>query len=292
MLRIFRDHFNMYFQLTIGAIIGAISVIVFLAPFDIAPSGVSGIAVMLNDLFELPIGLMIFILNIPIQIWGARLLPGGWRVVLRTFYVIAVYTIAIDVLTPFLPNEGIGDDVLLNTIFGGITGGISGGIVFRIGGTFGGTSTVARILQRRTGVPMSTTFLYTDTAVIFLAGIIFGWEEALFAVVSLFIGGIATDYVMEGPAVIRTGVIITKKPDIVSRAVMDGLARGMTGWTVQGMYSGEDRSMLYVSISRSQVPDLRDLVMTADPEAFLVIGQGHAAYGEGFKPLLPKNGRS
>lgn len=283
----FRNTLIAYIWLTLGAVIGAISVIVFLAPFDIAPSGVSGLAVILNKTVGTPIGLMVLVLNIPIQILGYKQLPGGMRTVIRTFFTLVVYTVALDWMAPLFPAQGVGEDALLNTLFGGVTGGISGGLIFRAGGSLGGTSTLALILQRRIGTPMSTTFLYTDMLVIGVAGLIFGWEAALFAIVALFVGGVATDYILEGPSVIRTGVIITDKPKEVANVILHQLGRGCTGWDATGMYTGQPRTMLYVTISRSQVEDLRRLVVEVDNNAFIVIGQGHTAYGEGFKRTRP-----
>ena len=102
--------------MTAGAVIGAVSIIVFMAPFNIAPGGVSGVAVILNHLFNTPIGLFILIGNIPIQIIAYRML-GGWRVVAYTVYVVVVYSVAIDLLTPYFPAQGVSDNILLNAIF-------------------------------------------------------------------------------------------------------------------------------------------------------------------------------
>lgn len=274
-----------YLILTIGAFIGAFSVTLFLAPFEIAPTGVSGLAVILNKLISTPIGLMTFLMNIPIQFLALRMLPDGLGVVLRTVFVIAVYSTAIDLLTPLTAQLSLSDDRLLNSIFGGVTAGIAAGIIYRVGSTFGGTSTLALILQRRTGTPMSTTYLYTDTLVIVIAGFVFGLEGALYATIVLFISGLATDYVMEGPSIIRTAVVITDQPQEVADAIIQRLGRGVTAWQGQGMYTGQMRWVLYVTVARSQVPDLRRIIMQVDSSAFLVIGQGHAAYGHGFKRI-------
>jgi uncharacterized membrane-anchored protein YitT (DUF2179 family) len=271
-----------YLLITIGSVIGAVSVLIFMAPFNIAPGGVSGVSVILNKLLGTPIGVMIFLLNIPIQFIGYRMLPEGWRVVVRTIVVLVIYALALDLLDPFIPDQGVSENVLLNALFGGITGGISTGMVYRAGGTFGGTSTLALIVQRKTGIPMSTTFLYTDTLVIAAAGLFFGWEAMLYAIVALFVGGVATDYVLEGPSVIRTAVIITNRPQEISESVIRHLHRGATAWEATGMYTGQARWVVYVTIARSQVQELRMLVQRTDPDAFLVIGQGHSAYGEGF----------
>ena len=278
-----------YFLIIVGVFIGSISIIVFMQPLNIAPTGVTGVAVILNHLLDTPIGVMVFILNIPIQILGYYMLPNGGRVILRSIFVIILYSIMLDMLAPYVPTDGLSDDRLLNALFGGVVGGISGGMVFRAGASFGGTSTLALILQRRIGLPMSTTFLYTDSIVILVAGLVFGWEAALYAIVALFVGGVATDYVMEGPSVIRTAMIITNEPDKIAEVVFDDLQRGATSWKVTGQYTGTERTLLYVTIGRSQVRELKDAVSNVDPDAFVVIGMGQTAYGEGFGQVNGRN---
>ncbi|MEO8395995.1 MAG: YitT family protein [Chloroflexota bacterium] len=269
------------FLLTLGAIISALGVIVFEAPFKIAPGGISGVAIILNYVIHTPIGLIILIGNIPIQILAYRLL-GGWRVIAATVYAISLYSILIDLLPPFAP---VSHDIFLNAVFGGIVGGIGTALVLRAGGTMGGTSTLGRILQQRYGTPLSSSTLYTDGIVVVFAGLAFGLEGALYAMVGLFVAGATTDYALEGPSVIRTGVIITDHPTEVANRILDELGRGVTSWDAKGMFTEQPHTVLYVTISRGQVSALQHIVTTVDPAAFLVIGQGHSAYGQGFKEV-------
>ena len=285
MLHRVRDTLFRYLLIAIGIVIGALSLIVFLQPLDIAPAGVAGASTLLNELFGTPIGLMILLLNIPIQVMGYVMLPNGTRVIARSVVIIAIFSVVVDNLGPLVAGGGVSDDRMLNALFGGITAGIGLGLVYRAGATFGGTSTVALVLQRRFGFPMSTTFLCTDTLIIVSAGLVYGWEGALYAAIALFAAGLATDYVLEGPSVIRTAMIITDKPEEISKLVFDNLQRGVTSWTIQGQYTGAERTMLYVTIARSQVRELKDEVSSADPNAFVVIGMGHAAYGSGFRRM-------
>jgi len=278
----------LYLQIIVGAVLGALSVVVFLVPADVVPSGISGMAVMLNELFGLPIGILALLLNIPIQFVGARMLPGGWRVLVRTVFAIVIYSVVIDLLTPFVPAQGVSDDRILNALFGGVLGGVGGGFVLRTGASLGGTSTLALIVQKRIGTPLSTTFLYTDTLIIIAAGLVFDVEGALYAMVVLFLGGVAADYIMEGPSVIRTAVVITDHPDEVAQALLSQLGRGVTLLPARGAYTGQQRGMLYVTMARTQVNDLKQVVNKVDPKAFVVIGQAHTAYGEGFRPLTEK----
>lgn len=275
--------------LTVGTLVGAVAVNLFFEPYSIAPSGVSGLAVILNHLIGMPIGLVILLGNIPIQLLALRTL-GGWRVVASTVYVVVLYGLAIDLTAPLFPQQGITEDRLLAALFGGILGGIAGGLIYRAGGTFGGTSTLARILQKHLGTPLNSTYLYTDTAVVLLAGLVFGWEGALYAIVAIFVDGTLADYVLDGPSTIRTAIVITDQPEAVAQAVMTRLGRGVTLWQGTGMYTGLPRAVLFVTVLRPQVGELRALVFAADPQAFVVIGQGHTAYGEGFSQPVRARG--
>lgn len=285
--RSLRQNISRFAFITIGTLVGAASVIIFMAPFDIAPGGITGVGIILNVLIGAPIGAVVFIGNIPIQYLAYRML-GGWRTVAWTLYVVTLYSFAIDFMTPLFPTGGISEDVLLNALFGGIIGGVGAGLIYRGGGTFGGTSTVARILQEKYGTPLSSTYLYANMGIVVLAGITLGWEGALYATVVLVMEGAASDYVMEGPSVIRTATIITDHPEAVSTAVLYQMRRGVTGWEATGMFTGQKRHILFVSFGRSQVNTLREIVLDADPAAFIVIGHGHVAYGQGFRRRVPK----
>lgn len=273
------------FILTLGAIINAASVVIFLTPFSIAPSGVSGIAVILNTLIGTPIGIVTLLLNIPIQYLAYKMLPGGLRTIVLTIYVVTIYSFSLEFLGRFVPTDGVSDDVMLNAIFGAVVNGISAGMIVRVGGSLGGTSTLALILQRRIGTPMSMTYLYTDIAVVIIAGFVYGWAGALYALLVIFLSGVATDYVLEGPSVIRTAVIITDHPQEVSEAIMSQMGRGVTSWNATGMYTQQAKTVLYITISRSQVEELRRIATRVDSSAFIVIGQGQMAYGQGFKAI-------
>lgn len=280
----FRANIFNYIQAIIGTLIGALAVVIFLSPFEIAPSGITGIAVVLNAIFDFPLSWMILIFNIPIVIWGAYMLPGGWRTIFDTIFIVIIFTTAIEIFgNIFQDSPPLSEDRLLNAIFGGLLLGIYSGLVYRSGMSIGGTGTIALILQRYTGMSMSSIFLITDTGTIVLAGFVFGIEGALYALIVLFIAGLATDYVMEGPSVIRTAMIITEEPEVVSKAIIEKLHRGATLIPAKGMYTGQERSLLYVTLARSQSHELRQIVQEVDEHAFIVIGLGHTAYGEGFK---------
>ncbi|MCC6612782.1 MAG: YitT family protein [Anaerolineae bacterium] len=269
--------------LTTGVILSAIGVAAFLVPAGVAGPGVLGIATIMNHLWATPVGVITLIANIPIQILGYRYL-GGAKAVIGTVYYIAAFSIVVDLLIPVFQG-GLTDNILMAAIFGGVLNGLGGGLVYRAGGTMGGTSTLARILQLRWGTPLSTTSLYTDTLITIGAGLVFGWEAALAAIITLFITGAASDYVLEGPSVVRTAMIVTDHPDSLAHVIKQTLKRGITRMHSEDGVKQRAHGVLFVTVARPEVPQLTRIVSEADPDAFVVINQGQAAFGRGFKPM-------
>ncbi len=209
---LFRD----YLLIILGALIQAVGLRLFLIPANLASGGVSGIAQLINHFTDWQIGLMVLIGNIPLFLLGWRFL-GGRKFIIRTALAVATFSFFVDALTYFLPAEGITDDILLNSLYGAIVSGIGFGIVYRGQGTSGGSDILARILNRWRGVPITQSYMIVDSAVILSAGFIFGWKEALYALITLYVSGIVTETASQGLKVVRTALIITAEPEAVSQ---------------------------------------------------------------------------
>jgi uncharacterized membrane-anchored protein YitT (DUF2179 family) len=273
-----------YLLILIGAGLQAAAIRLFLVPAQLAGGGVSGIAQLINHYTGFPMGVMILLGNAPLFVLGWRFL-GGRRFALRTAAMVGVYAVLIDLLVPFVPPGGITSDLVLNTLYGGVIGGIGGGLIYLGKGTSGGSDILARILNHWRGIPVSQSYLAVDAAVILSAGFVFGWERALYALVMLYVSGIAAETVMQGRGVARMAFIVTAHPAEVAAQIMGTLHRGVTMLPGTGAYTGAARTMLYCVISRSEVNPLKLLIHEADPAAFMVIGNAHEALGEGFQPL-------
>ncbi|MBL8056741.1 MAG: YitT family protein [Anaerolineales bacterium] len=273
-----------YALITVGCVLQALAMDLFLIPAQLAAGGVSGLAQIVNAFTGWPIGVMVTLLNLPLFVLGWRYL-GGRRFMARTVFTVGVYSALVDVLALYLPRTGLTGDPFLNALYGGVLGGVGMGLVFRAQGTTGGTDIIARILGRWRGVPLSQSYLITDTAIVFSAGLAFGWEQALYAVVALYISGLAAEASAEGVGIVRAATIITARPQAIADRVLQDMARGVTGWAGTGMYSGQARHVLFVAVSRAEVSQLKAIIHEADPAAFVVIGQAHEALGEGFKPI-------
>jgi uncharacterized membrane-anchored protein YitT (DUF2179 family) len=267
-----------------GTLLQALAMRLFLVPAHLASGGVSGLAQIINYYTGWPIGLMIFIGNLPLFLLGWRFL-GGPRFALRTAIAIALFSFFTDFLVIFLPVEGLTPDLVLNALFGGLISGVGFGLVYRGRGTSGGSDILARILNHWRGVPISQSYLITDALIIFLAGLAFSWENALYSLVMLYVSGLAAEGITEGSNVVRTALIITAQPELVAQKILNEMERGVTVVPARGAYTGEARTVLYCVVSRSEVVQIKSLVREADPRAFMVIGQAHEVLGEGFRPL-------
>jgi uncharacterized membrane-anchored protein YitT (DUF2179 family) len=274
-----------YTFILIGAVLQALAMDLFLVPGRLAAGGVSGAAQIVNGYTGWPIGVMILLANLPLFLLGWRFL-GGRRFMARTVAAVALYAGLLDLLANMVP-PGLTQDPVLNSLYGGVLGGVGMGLVFRGQGTSGGTDILARLLGQWRGVPLSQSYLLTDAAIVLLAGLTFSWELALYALVSLYVSGLAAEAATEGSAVVRTATIISSRPQAVASAILRDLVRGVTMWPGTGMYSGEPRQILFCAVSRAEISQLKTIVYEADPAAFVVIGQAHEALGEGFKPLQP-----
>ena len=279
-----------YAIIFIGAALQAVAFFLFLVPGQLAAGGVSGAAQILNRFTGWPIGTMTLVFNIPLFYLGWRFL-GGRRFLARTVFASVIFSVVLDGVGLFVPGlaGGVTHDQILNVLYGALLGGIGGALVIRTQGTSGGTEILARLLSRKYGLPLSQSYLWTDTLVVFLAGLAFSWSHALYALIVLYVWGIVTDYVVEGQGVVRAATIITERPEAVSRHIMEDLARGVTSWPGTGMYSGHGKEVVYVVVTRAEVSQLKTLIHEADPNAFVVIGQAHEALGEGFKSLVEHN---
>jgi uncharacterized membrane-anchored protein YitT (DUF2179 family) len=275
-----------YALIVAGTLIQAVGLRLFLVPARLASGGISGIAQVIHHFTDWPIGLMVFIGNLPIFLLGWRYL-GGRRFALRTALAVMTYALFTDllVLLPFFPVSGITDDILLNSLYGAVISGVGYGLVYRAQGTSGGSDVLARILNHWRGIPMTQSYLMTDALVVLAAGLVFGWKEALYAVIVLYVSGLVADATMEGGGTVRTALVVTDRLEAISDRILHEMERGVTILHGTGAYTLSSRPVLYCVISRPEVQQLKTIVREADPKAFMVIGVAHEALGEGFKPL-------
>lgn len=277
--RIIRD----YIVITIGAICVAISVDLFFVPNEVITGGVTGVAIILNDLIGTPIGLVVLLINIPLLIAGFRYL-GGFVFGVRTIYATVVLSFAIDLLAPVIDQYlQAPRDPLLYTLYGGLLDGLGVGLVFRSRGTTGGVDIVARFFQRWRGIAMGRSLLVMNMIVFAAAAYLFSLDKLLYALLAAFISGRVVDVVLEGTSYVRQAIIISNKPDHIRSAILHTLERGVTVLEGRGGFTASDRTVLLSVVAQSEVSVLKAIVRDCDPDAFVVFSSVNEVLGEGFK---------
>lgn len=276
-------------MLTIGALLAAFGYAVFQVPYNLAAGGIAGIGLIINSFTGWPVGLLYFVMNLPLLVFGFRQL-GRWPFVVRTLYAVIIFSLFTDLFGAFLPQVlepwPFTDDILLSAIYGGILGGIGGGLIYRSGSTMGGTGIISRMIQKRTGQPLSQIYIYTDGAILLAMGLTFGWAVTLYGLLMLFINGLASDYTLEGPSRTRVATVVTNHPQRMADMLIETLGRGVSYWQVTGGYTGQQHYQVTCTMSRAQVGEVKRLVEAVDPQAFVTISVGHRAMGgKGFAPL-------
>jgi uncharacterized membrane-anchored protein YitT (DUF2179 family) len=285
-----------YLWILVGSLITAVSINVFMVPYKIAPGGVSGIATVIYYLTggRFSVGVTMLVLNIPLFILGLRFI--GKRFIIRTFFATIVLSLIIDFTSLFTnifikkfllnPANALNmPDLILYVVFGGFLMGLGLGLVFRSGATTGGTDLAARVVHHFfPSITMGQTLLMIDTAVILFAALAFqSFRLALYAIIALFVSSKIIDAVLEGVNFSKSVYIISDKSDILSKAIMNELDRGVTGLEGVGMYTGNEKKVLLCVLGRGQIPALKELVKGIDPKAFVILTDVREVLGEGFK---------
>lgn len=255
-----------YAQIVAGAMLVSLGINMLLRPNEVAPGGFAGLSVILNHVTGLPVGTVLLAFNVPLLALGWRY-SGGSMFLRRTLVGMLALTISIDALAPFVPTPTT--DRLLVVAYAGVLDGAGLALTFRGRGTQGGVDILARLMRRFLGVRMAVTIFSVNVLVYSLAGLVFGAEQAMLALMVSFVSARVLDTVLQGPGVVRAAMIITKEPEAVRDDLMHGLNRGVTMLSARGGFSGEERPVLYVVVARHEVYRLRQRVLDIDPDAFI-----------------------
>ena len=285
-----RDKGALWDALTIifSSILFAVGLDCFEIPNGIAAGGASGLATIFaevarrNGLPVVSVGVQVLIMNVLLMVAVVR--EGGLRYAARTSLGIVVSAVATDVLAAFLPVLGEGD-LLLCSLWGGVICGAGLGLVFRAGGNTGGTDIVAQIMARHTSLPMGMASLIADMLVVALSVPVFGIENALYATVAMYLGTRVLDMVLDGFNTQRAAYVISDRHERIKRHIFSDLDRGCTELLARGGYTGRERPVLFVVLTRSEMAYLRRVVAEIDPQATVVVGKIHEAFGNGFNQI-------
>ncbi|MEH6905429.1 YitT family protein [Neobacillus drentensis] len=263
---------------TAGSLLVALAMNLFLIPANIYSSGFTGIAQLLSKVLgdytriQVSLGFLLFLLNIPVAILG-------WKKVGKSFTVYSFISVALSSLfLTVIPIKEVSGDILLNAVFGGVIQAVGVGITLKWGASTGGVDIIAMVLSRMKDKPIGPYMLVINGVIIITAGFLYGWEKALYTLVTLYTSTRVIDAIHTRHAKL-TAMIITKKTDEMKKAIQEKLVRGITILPAKGAFSNEAREMLMVVITRYELYDLERILKEVDPRAFTNIIQTTNIYG-------------
>lgn len=264
-----------------GGMIYSVAVLLFLTENEISPGGLTGIATILNYIFSLPIGTVVFILNIPLL--AAGFIKFGGVFIAKTAVATAVMSLTLDISGLFMPKIKI--DPILAALFGGLLMGLGISLFMLRGATTGGTDIIAKLINRKfPHLTVGRLMLAADAAVVGLSALVYkNIESALYAVIAIYASSRVMDLILYGADRGKIIYVITDNAKELSDSIMSLINRGVTLLDVTGAYTGTKRQMLMCTVRRHEVAAVCRLATNCDKNAFIIVGEAGEVLGEGFK---------
>lgn len=264
-------------MLLAGAFIFALAVNLFVIPNDFGEGGVTGISIVLYYLFQWSPALVGFVINGILLVIGYKLLDKQ-----TTYYTIIV--VAFNSLFLYWTEDWSipADEPVLNAIFAGLLAGLGIGLIIRVGGTTAGTTILARLANKYLDWNISYALLFFDIIVAILSIFVIGIENFMFTILILYIGTKAMDFIIEGLNPKKAVTIVSAKHNAIASKVTDIMDRGVSVLRGYGYYTGQEKEILYIVISKQEVSMLKKIVKSEDPSAFVTIHDVRDVFGEGF----------
>lgn len=267
-----------FVMLTIAGIINAFGITFFLAPVKLFDSGISGTSMLLSQhtpgFFSL--SFFLIILNIPLFLYGLK--RQGVRFTIYSIYVVVIYSFSAWLITDVLPVDVsyasplAEQDLLLCAIFGGLISGIGSGLAIRYGGAIDGVEVMAIIFAKRLGITVGTFVMFYNILLYVMAGLVLqSWILPLYSIVTYAAALKTVDFIVEGLDRSKAVMIVTAKPEEVSKALMTAFETGTTIISAKGGYSDTEKTIIYFVVNRFQIAKMKDIVHSIDDTAYLTI---------------------
>lgn len=293
-----KEWFTDYFLILLGSFILASAYVYFITPHKIVPGGVYGVAIVVHYLTKgvfsfwpngFPIGLFGLLVNIPLTIAGIKIL--GPRFGVKTIIGFVLTSVFIDGITMLreFGDTPLVTDVLLSSLFGGVLSGIGLGFIFKSKATSGGSDIIAMILAKYTRMQLGKLMIYVDSVIVITGLVAFrDWHIPLYSWVVIYITGRVIDMILEGAGYNKAMVIVSKEHKEIKRKILDDLERGGTYLRGEGMFTGDEKHVIFTIVSRREVAILQEYIGKIDPEAFITVMDAREILGEGFQNLTKK----
>ncbi len=257
---------------------------VFLVPNNIIDGGIVGISIILSYLTKINLGLLIFIINIPFFFLAFNKI--GKKFVIQTFYAIGMLSLAVNFFT--MHHLPVTHDLLLCTVFGGIILGTGVGLVLKNDGSLDGTEIMSLVLSKKFGFSVGEWIMAFNVFIYGASGLVFGWNKAMYAVLTYFIAYRVIDVVLEGLNSAKSIRVISDKSYEIGQELLEKLNLGVTYLKGVGAYSGSEKTIIFCVVSRLEMAKMKEIIKNIDPNAFISVVDVHEAYGGRTKGSIDK----
>lgn len=271
--------------ISLGSTALALGIVLFLLPNQIATGGTPGMAILLHHLIELPTGVLMVAINVPLLLAGFRYLGGLFAG--RTILAILLSSVLVDLFAEVLQFGALSDNPLLATLYGGIVIGLGVGLILRGNASAGGSTAIARIVSSRSSIKPGQVILSIDMLIILSSGFVFqDIERALWSLISIYVTARCIDMVLTGAPSEKIVHIVSDQPERLSQKIGESLGRSGTVLHGTGLDPEQKKTMIFVTVEARRITLLRDIIRNNDPEAFMVVmeasemlGRGHGRLG-------------
>lgn len=268
-----------YFLIFTGVLLMSISIGVFLVPNKIVSGGVSGLATVFYYVFNIPVGITYFVVNMILLGFGYKIL--GKKFVITTIISSGLVSALCDLFTYFEP---VTDDVVLAALFGGVIGGVGMSLTLIENSSTGGTDVLSRIIQsKKEHLPIGRVLIIVDFIIILLSYFVFkNINLTLYGILSLFVCGTAIDIIISKLNSSKMAFVVTNRGEEISKRLINTSKRGVTMIKVKGAYTGEEKSMLICALKDFEVLEFKNKILEIDKKSFIMFCESEKILGEGF----------
>ncbi|MDE7445636.1 MAG: YitT family protein [Lachnospiraceae bacterium] len=264
-MKYYMREISSYAMLVIGAMIAAFAIEEFLVPCTILDGGIVGISIMINNLSGISLGMLTLALNIPFLLLGMRKL--GAKFIVKSAVAMVTFSSFLEVFGSIVD---VTHENLLAVCFGGVFLGVGVGVVIRAGGCLDGTETVAIFLNKKFNLPVGQTVLFINVVIYTIAGFLFGFDRAMYSLLTYFITSKVIDFVEEGVEQAKAAMIITDEGQLIADEIYKRMGRTVTILEGEGLISGK-KTVLYCVLNRFEIYELKRLIKEVDASAFITI---------------------
>ncbi|RVU54732.1 YitT family protein [Anaerosphaera multitolerans] len=276
--------FKTLFGVLLGDMLSAFALVYILKPNEMISGGVSGLSVLIESLTGLPLGLLVFILNIPLFILGLFFLDFDFMFFSGiSIVVLSLWISFFETLKPL--GYAITHEIILACIFGGVINGVGGGTLFKYGASAGGFDIPAAIIKKKFNIQIGNVLLFLNCFIIGMSSFIYSVDKALFTLVALFITYQVIDMIQLGVGKQKQVFIISPEYEIITEKIHEEVGRGITYINGEGSYKNNEVKIIYLICSSREIVAVKNLVREIDPNAFLAVSDTVEIQGKGFKKI-------